>query len=316
MTQATMSAPAAARHRTAHLLTAVMIALCPLSAKGQDQPRDPQQNSGTTTVMLRLDDLGMCHAVNLAATRVLETGIPFSGSVMFACPWYQEAVELLRRAPHVSVGIHLTLNAEWRNYRWGPVAGASAVPSLVDSNGHFFPSRALFFANNPKTEEVERELRSQITRALASGLTIDYVDYHMGTAVDTPELRELVERLAGEYGLGISRYFGEADVSGLYGAPIERKTDTLMALARSLQADTLWLMVFHVGLATPEMNALLDLNPGGLPRMAEHREGELNALTSDRFLEFLRLPDVRVLTYGDVIRQRGLGSMVRPEPGY
>ena len=29
----------------------------------------------------------------------------------------------------------------------------------------------------------------------------DYVDYHMGTAVDTPELRSLVERLAKERGL-------------------------------------------------------------------------------------------------------------------
>jgi len=138
----------------------------------------------------------------------------------------------------------------------------------------------------------------------------------MGTAVDTPELRALVERLAREHALAISRYFGEVDVNGLYAAPIGRKTDTLIAIARGLQPDTLRLMVFHVGLATPEMSALVDLNPTGLSRMADHRQGELEALTSEEFLEFLQLPDVRVLTYRDLIRQKGLDSMVRPEPGY
>lgn len=316
MNDRSMDTSATARGRIAGLLAALMIILGAVSAKSQDRRSDSPQVSGTKTIMVRLDDLGMCHAVNLAAKRVIETGIPFSGSLMVACPWYQEAVEMLLQAPHVSVGIHLTLNAEWKNYRWGPVAGAGSVPSLVDSNGQFFPSRALFFANSPKTEDVERELRSQIRRALASGLTIDYVDYHMGTAVDTPELRALVERLAQEYGLAISRYFGEVDVNGLYAAPVGRKTDTLMSLARSIQPDTLRLMVFHVGLATPEMSALVDLNPTGLSHMADHRQGELEALTSPEFLEFLQLSDVRVLTYRDLIRQKGLDAMVRPEPGY
>jgi predicted glycoside hydrolase/deacetylase ChbG (UPF0249 family) len=266
--------------------------------------------------MLRLDDLGMCHTVNLAARQVIETGVPFSASVMFACPWYQEAVEMLRKAPQVSVGIHLTLNAEWKNYRWGPVAGAGTVPSLVDSNGYFFPSRALFFANGPRIDEVEHELRSQINRSLASGLEIDYIDYHMGTAVDTPELRSLVERLSEEYGLGISRYFGEQDVNGLYTSPIDRKSDTLMSLTTTLSRDTLWLMVFHVGLTTPEMSALVDLNTFGLSEMAAHRQGELGALTSERFQQFLHCSDLQILTYRDLIQQAGLGSMIRPDPGY
>jgi len=95
--------------------------------------------------LIRLDDMGMCHSVNRAIEQVAETGMPFSTSVMFACPWYEEAVEILKKYPHVSVGIHLTLNAEWAGYRWGPVLGQQAVPSLVDSNGTFFPSRTKLF---------------------------------------------------------------------------------------------------------------------------------------------------------------------------
>ncbi|MGB6647711.1 MAG: ChbG/HpnK family deacetylase, partial [Bacteroidota bacterium] len=44
----------------------------------------------------------MCHGVNAALEKIVSTGIPFSASVMFACPWYQEGVEILKRAPHVS----------------------------------------------------------------------------------------------------------------------------------------------------------------------------------------------------------------------
>ena len=91
-------------------------------------------------MLFRLDDIGMNHSVNLALEEVAKTGMPFSVSVLFACPWYQEAVEILKKYPQVTVGVHLALNSEWRGYRWGPVLGKGGVPSLVDSVGYFLPS--------------------------------------------------------------------------------------------------------------------------------------------------------------------------------
>ncbi len=285
------------------ILASLILALVPGVPSASAQPAE---------LILRCDDIGMCHAVNMALERVLERGIPVSASVMFVCPWYQEGVEILRKHPEVSVGVHLTLNAEWKGYRWGPIAGRSAVPSLVDSVGYFFPSRALLFAHRPGVKDVEVELRAQIERALGTGLRIDYVDYHMGTAVDTPELRLLVERLAKEYRLGISRYFGEKDVSGLYSAEPEQKLDTLLALARTLVPGSLRLMVFHIGLETPEMDALADLNVSGLAQMSRHRQAELGALTSERFLALLKETGVRLRTYRDLVEREGIEGMRRP----
>ena len=123
------------------------------------------KNDGKIPVLLRLDDIGMCHAVNRAAKEVLEKGFPVSMSVMVPCSWFAEAAEMLKQYPNVSVGIHLTLNAEWKQYRWGPVAGVSAVPSLVDSLGHFFPSRSKLFGNNPKLSEInERKVEEWATQ--------------------------------------------------------------------------------------------------------------------------------------------------------
>ncbi len=264
------------------------------------------------TIMVRCDDIGMCHGVNMAAQRLIDKEIPFSASVMFCCPWYQEAVEILKDQPQVSVGVHLTLNAEWKNYRWGPVAGAQAVPSLVTDQGFFYPSRKALFDNNPYLEEIEIELRAQIERALKSGLEIDYLDYHMGTAVSSPELLEIVESMAREYKLGISRWYGEQDVQGIYSAQPEHKLDTLMNRLHNLPQNKINLLVFHIGSDTPEMQALKDLNEFGLKNMSKHRKAETDAICSSRFRTFIEENNFKLLNYGQLLEKTGIENWQRP----
>ena len=271
-----------------------------------------QPDPGAIPVLIRCDDIGMCQSVNAAARQVLETGMPVSMSVMVNCPWFSDAVALLNKYYNVSVGIHLTLNSEWKQYKWGPVAGASAVPSLVDSLGYFFPSRSLLYANQPKLEEIELELRLQIVKALKAGLDVDYLDYHMGTAVQTPETRAIVEKLAKEFGLAISRYFDEVDVPGGYIAPITSKLDTLTALVKNLKPGGTKLFVFHIGRNTPEMAAMEDMNAFGLKEMGRHREAELNALLDPAFLELLQSKKHRLVNYKMLKEEKGLMNMRRP----
>ena len=267
---------------------------------------------GPLSLVIRTDDIGMSHSVNLAMERLVSTGMPISVSVMFACPWYQEAVEILKQHPTVSVGIHLVLNSEWKNYRWGPVAGSAAVPSLVDENGFFFPSSEALHQHNPGVAEVEKELRAQIDRALRSGVKIDYVDYHMGTATRYPEFREVTERLAQEYGLGMSEYFGEAEDAPQYAAAPAVKIDSLVAMINRLKPGVS-LVVTHVGIDDAELGALLDMNTDQpLADMSKNRQGELTALTSPRFRAALKARNVVLLTYRDLIAREGLKSMRRP----
>jgi predicted glycoside hydrolase/deacetylase ChbG (UPF0249 family) len=230
---------------------------------------------------------------------------------MFACPWYQEAVDILKQHPNVAVGIHLVLNSEWKHYRWGPVAGSAAVPSLVDENGYFFPAADALMEHHPVLAEVETELRAQIERALRSGLKIDYVDFHMGTAA-RPEFREVSERLAREYNLGMSRYFGETEDTPQYWATPRAKGDSLAAMIERLQPG-LNLVVTHVGLDDAELGALLDMNTDQpLADMSKNRQGELDALTAPRFAAALKARHVTLVTYRDVITKEGLRSMRRP----
>lgn len=276
-----------------------------------------QPETGNKVLLIRCDDIGMSHGVNMAAKELIDAGLKFSVSVMVPCSWFDEAVDILKDAHQVSVGIHLTLNAEWKNYRWGPVAGVSAVPSLVDSVGYFFPSRALFFANNPKLDEVELELRSQIEKALKAGLKVSYLDYHMGTAVDNMEMRKIVEKLAAEYNLAISRYFGEVDIESMYSVEIEQKENHLIKALDELKEDQLNLLVCHIAKDNDEMQAMIDQNPFGLKEMSRHREAELIALLSAVRNNEFHKRGITLINYNDLINERGLESMKSPvDSGY
>jgi predicted glycoside hydrolase/deacetylase ChbG (UPF0249 family) len=293
------------------ILIAILIALS--QSLGTAQQKTSGMKAAPIHILIRCDDWGMSHSVNMAAKQVLEKGFPVSASIMFACPWYQEAVEIVKQYRNVSVGVHLTLNAEWKNYRWGPVAGKNAVPSLVDSVGFFFPSRAALFTNDPKLSEIEVELRAQIDRAVRSGVKIDYLDYHMGAAVQTPETRAIVEKLADEYRLAISRYFDEVDVESAYSVPTDHKLDTLLARTKRLEPGGTKLFVIHVGLDDAELSAMEDLNVFGPKEMSKHRQAELNALISPQFQSLVKEPKYKLVNYRSLINDYGLQSMKRPE---
>jgi predicted glycoside hydrolase/deacetylase ChbG (UPF0249 family) len=271
-------------------------------AADNDQPKQ---------LLIRCDDVGMSHTVNMATRKLIETGMPFSTSVMIACPWYLEAVEILKANPQIGVGIHLTLNSEWENYKWGPVLGAAKVPTLVDENGHFYASSAEFAAADVSIEEVEMELRAQIERALRAGLRVDYLDYHMLTPTSTPEMTAIVERLAAEYGFGMARYFGEASVS-IWADQPEDKLARLLDHVRHVKPG-LNLMVIHLGMETPEMSAMVDLNNENDPfRVALHRQAELDAVTSPAFRIALDEAGIELVTYRDIVTEMGLESMKPP----
>ena len=269
-------------------------------------------------VLLRLDDIGMNHSVNLAAEQVAKTGMPISISVLFVCPWYQEAVEILRKYPNVTVGVHLALNSEWRNYRWGPVLGKGGAPSLVDNNGYFLPSVPAFLASKYDLGDVERELTAQMDRAMKSGLRIAYVDPHMGTGLATPQLREVFERVARKYNVGISGWFGE-NYRSIWGVPVATKKSEFLAYLGSSKLDQPNLIEVHVAERTPEMQAIVDMNapeqnaPGA--GVVDHRKAELESMLSPELAELVRTGKIRLINYQQLIAKVGGPSRMRmPAP--
>ena len=141
--------------------------------------------AGTKVVLFHVDDAGMSYDSNRGTIQALEGGIATSTSIMMPCPWVPQFAAYLKEHPQVDAGVHLTLNAEWKNYRWGPVAGKPAVPGLVDQQGCLWGS-VLEVVNHASPDEFETEIRAQVDKALAMGIQPTHLDSHMGTCFEQP----------------------------------------------------------------------------------------------------------------------------------
>ncbi len=138
-------------------------------------------------LILHADDLGLSHSVNKATFQALNNGSVSSASLMVPCPWFLEAANIISKKPDLDIGIHLTLTAEWKDYKWGGVAPSDEISSLLDGNGYFYPT-VKEVIQHAKPEEVEKELRAQIDKAIALGVKPTHLDSHMGTLFATPEM--------------------------------------------------------------------------------------------------------------------------------
>jgi predicted glycoside hydrolase/deacetylase ChbG (UPF0249 family) len=145
-------------------------------------------------LIVNCDDLGSCHAANVACYEALRTGIATSATLMVPCPWAREAAARYRGE---DVGVHLTLNAEWDLYRWGPITRA---PSLHDGDGGF-PRTVEDVWDHADLDEVRRELRAQVERAILWGFDVSHLDTHMGALQARPEFFDVYLDLAVEFRL-------------------------------------------------------------------------------------------------------------------
>jgi chitin disaccharide deacetylase len=196
------------------LLTLTLIIISTLFVGAQNRSTGAKQRINEKTLAERLgypkkakllivniDDLGMTHGINAAAMKTFKNSPVRSGSVMVPCPWFNEIADYARKNKDIDLGLHLTLNSEWANFRWGPVVSKNLVPSLLDRDGYLHLETDL--APQINVKEAEAEIRAQIERARIFGLQPTHLDSHMLMLVQTKELFEMYLRVAREYKLPI-----------------------------------------------------------------------------------------------------------------
>ena len=164
-------------------------------------------------LIINCDDLGSSHAANVGVYDALREGVATSATLMVPCPWAREAALRYRGE---DVGVHLTLNAEYDIYRWGPITHA---PSLLDGDGGF-PRTITDTWDHADLDEVRKECRAQIERAILWGFDVSHLDSHMGTLQLRPEFFDVYIELAAEFRLPI-RLSG-ASTERVIGFPFRR----------------------------------------------------------------------------------------------
>lgn len=117
----------------------------------------------------------------------------------------------------------MTLNAEWDNVRWGPVAAKEQVPSLVDRAGYFYQDPILFQDHPPSLQEIIVECEAQLNKLTAAGFKISYADSHMLPERFIPGLQEELDRWIEAKGLSTIAITTTSSPGGVRTAPIRLK---------------------------------------------------------------------------------------------
>ena len=245
-------------------------------------------------LILNADDFGMCHDQNEGVIRGLQEGVFTSSTILVTCPWFEEAAAFARNNPNADLGVHLTLTAEWDSYKWGPVLGRRAVPSLVDERGYLWQTVAEVY-EHAHLDQAEAELREQIEKTYAAGIDATHLDSHMGTLQLRAEYHEIYARLASEYRLpirlasrrrmrtdGMGAILDQLDAAGVvttdhlvfYGPPSVAETESYWTnLLRTLKPGVTEILC-HPAIARDELRSCA--------RDALQREADFRYFTSDK----------------------------------
>jgi hypothetical protein len=241
-------------------------------------------------LILNCAELGFCHAATVGVYEALDEGIGTSACLMVPAPWAREAASRFRGE---DVGVSLTLNAEHDLYRWGPITQA---PSLLDGDGGF-PRTATDVWDHADIDEVRRECRAQLERAVLWGFDISHLDTHLDALLLRPEFFDVYLELAVDFGLPLRLLSAEAEPQ--VGFPVRQ----LAAEAGVLFADQFATLPAWAN-RTVFLDFVADLPPG-VTELTLHPAidtPELRAITDDW--------ETRVAEHVLMVADRGFGGLL------
>jgi hopanoid biosynthesis associated protein HpnK len=154
---------------------------------------------GLRRLVVGADDLGRSASVNKAVETAAVWGVLTSASIMASGEAFEEAVELTRRLPRLSIGLHVTL-CDGRS-----VLPRSRIPDLVDDRGFFEknPARAgikYWVYRERLADQIGAEVEAQFDRLTAAGIRPTHVDGHHHLHAH-PLLFDIVARQAAKRGI-------------------------------------------------------------------------------------------------------------------
>jgi predicted glycoside hydrolase/deacetylase ChbG (UPF0249 family) len=146
------------------------------------------------------DDFGRALSVNRAVAAGSEKGVLTAASIMAGGDAFDDAVEVAKGHPALSVGLHVTLSGG------RPVLPPGDVPGLICGGGLFeeSPARAgTAYWRHRRTlaGQIAAEVKAQFDKAQEAGIRLTHVDCHHHLHMH-PLLFSIIAKEAAQRGIG------------------------------------------------------------------------------------------------------------------
>jgi predicted glycoside hydrolase/deacetylase ChbG (UPF0249 family) len=253
-------------------------------------------------LVVRMDDIGGAHSMNLAVIKCYQQGIGRSTEIMPVGPWFLEAAKLCNENPGLDVGIHITLNSEWMGYKWRPV---TFCPSLCDEDG-FLSAGGMGASQKPvDLKEAEAEMRAQIELSLKYVKNVTHLTDHMMWTM-RPGLLDIVLRLAKEYGLV---YQGGRDSDAQLGLnslgmimvkPGEKREGAFLGALKKMEKGKTYWTIEHPALNDEEMKGIYTREGQDV---GADRQDVTDTFMSPLIMEYIKDNGIEIISFGDLIRE-------------
>lgn len=258
-------------------------------------------------LIVKGDDMGAAHGINTATIDAFKNGVLTTTNVIVPGPWFPEAARLLKENPGLDVGVHLALTSEWDNVKWRPLTSS---PSIADDDGYLLPMVQPRAGAAPgrslkerklNLEEIERELRAQLTLAKRHIPQVTYTWNHMGFTSLGTDVATLVARLSKEYGLVVPSDLGVQSIGRIYDGRDAGsvKADKLGARLETL-GPGLWLHIDHASTDDAEMRAI---GHAGYEWVAADRAAVFAAWSSPKVREVITRRGIKLTNYRDLSKR-------------
>jgi len=262
-------------------------------------------------LIVTADDFGLTDGVNRAVVRAHQEGVVTSASLMVNSPAFESAVELARQNPNLDIGLHLNLT-----------------------------NKPFALVLRPHQLDLEREVRTQIEKAVGTGLDITHLDGHKHVHV-IPAVLKVIRAVAPEYGIHAIRTMNtrSAGIMSLLRRNPEARGPIIQQLIFARGARLAWRFCLPNAMAGPDRfygiaetgfldleafrNIIQDLavgvhevmcHPGYLDadlrhqptRLLTQRERELEMLTSQEIRDLIRSSGIELISYKNLVGTHGI----------
>ncbi len=287
-------------------------------------------------LIINADDFGLTSGINRAILEGHQQGVVTSATLMANGPAFQDAVQLSRSVPKLSVGCHIVLTDGQ------PVLDASQVSTLVEGQSLRFRdplSKVLLATLTGRLDEnqIEAEAQAQIRKLQAAGIVVSHFDSHKHTHLLPQILRPLlraakacgvraVRNPFGQVRFGAIRNrpklwkrYGEFKILRLLAGKFQKAIEQaglktpdgtlgiistgmldeslFHSILRSLPPGT-WEFVCHPGYNDPDLQKVQT-------RLRESRAQELRILTSQESRKIAIEAGIELVSYRDFVGDGG-----------